>query len=154
MQTSYNIDPAPGVVGAIAESGSKTVRARAAGGPVRPGQYVVLSGLVCGHPSAAPTPQTRGGIAVRNPYKHGDGVYEAGEMLDILVEGAVWVATEDAVTPNTPAFVRHVAAGAEQLGAFRSDADGTDATHVPGLYYRSAGSTIVKLEVNQSAAAA
>jgi hypothetical protein len=151
MQTSYNVEPIAGVVGAIAESGSKTVRARVAGGTVRPGQYVVLSGLTCGHPSAAPTPQTRGGVAVRNPYKQGDGVFAAGEMLDVLVEGAIWIATEDAVSVNTPAFVRHVAAGAEQLGAFRSNADTADATHIPGLYFRSAGTTLVKLEVNKSA---
>lgn len=154
MQTSYNLDPAPGVVGAIAESGSKTVRAKVAAGTVRPGQYVVLSGLTCGHPTAAPTPETRGGVAVRNPYKQGDGVFVAGEMLDILVDGAIWVASETAVTPNAPAFVRHVAAGAEELGAFRGDVDGTDATHVPGLYFRSAGTGLVKLEVNKSAAAA
>jgi len=151
MQTSYNVDPQVGVVGALAESGSKTIRAKCAGGTVRPGQYVVFSGLVAGHPSAAPTPQTRGGVVVRNPYKQGDGSFAAGEMFDVCVEGAIWVSTEDAVTANTPAFVRHVAAGAEQLGAFRSNADGTDATHIPGLYYRTPGSAIVKLEVNKSA---
>lgn len=152
MQTSYNIDPAPGIVGAIASTGSKTVRARCAGGTIRPGQYVVFSGLVCGHPTAAPTPQTRGGVAVRHPYKQVDGVYTAGEMLDVLVFGDIWVASEDPVLPNTQAFVRHVAAGAEQLGAFRSNADTADAVHIPGLYYRTAGTALVKLEVNKSSA--
>jgi hypothetical protein len=152
MQTSYNIDPAPGVVGAIAESGSKTVRARCAGGVVRPGQYVVLAGLVAGHPTVAPTAETRGGVVVRNPYKQGDGVYAAGEMFDVLVEGAIWVKTENAVAVNGKAFVRFSASGAEENGAFRSDADTADAVHVPGLYYRNAGQALVKLEVNKSAA--
>jgi hypothetical protein len=42
---------------------------------------------------------------------------------------------EDAVTAESAAFVRFVAAGAEQLGAFRSDADGTDAVALPGAKF-------------------
>ncbi len=152
MQTSYNVDPEVGVVGTIAESGTKTTRARVAAGPVRPGQYVVLNGKSCAHPTAQPTPQTRGGIALRDPYKQNNGVYGTGDLVDIAIDGAVWVASEDAVTEDGPAFVRHVATDPEELGALRSDADGTDATHVPGLYFRSAGTGPLKLEVNKSAA--
>lgn len=151
MQTSYNIDPAPGVVGAIAETGSKTVRARAADSPVRVGQYVILAGDFCHHPSAAPTPAQRGGVVMRNPYR-AESIYLPGEMLDIVTFGAIWVASETAVLADTNAFVRFTAAGAEQLGAFRGDADGTDAAHIAGLYYRTPGTQLVWLEVNKSAA--
>jgi hypothetical protein len=152
MQTAYNVDPPLGVVGAIAESGAKVVRARIAAGVVRPGQYVVLVGLTCGHPTAAPTAQTRGGVAVRNPYKQNNSAFVAGDVIDIVVDGVIWVASENAASVNTPAFVRFTAAGAEELGAFRTDADTADAAHIPGLYFRTAGTSPVKLEVNKSAA--
>lgn len=155
MQTVYNVDPGPGVVGAIASSGAKKVRARVGSGAVRPGQYVIFSGKTCVHPSAAATPQNRGGVVVRDPYKQNNGVYAAGEMVDVLVDGDIWVATENAVTADAPAFVRHVATAPEEKGAFRSDADTSDATHIPGLYYRTAGTgtatSPIKLEVNKSA---
>ena len=154
MQTIYNVDPAAGVVGGIAEAGSKTERAKVAGGVVRPGQYVVFAGDSCAHPVAAPTAMTRGGIVVRNPYKQNDGVYAAGEMVDVLVDGAIFVATENAVLVDTQAFVRVTATGGQQLGALRSDASvvSTVATAVaiPGLIFRKAGQALVKLEVNKS----
>jgi hypothetical protein len=118
---------------------------------VRPGQYVVVNGLECNHPSAEPTTQVRGGIAIRNPYKQSDGVYADGEMVDILEDGDIWVASEVAASIDTRVFVRVTAAGQEQLGALRIDADAGDAFMMPGLYFRSAGTALVLCEVRKSA---
>jgi len=145
MQTAYNVDPARGVVGGIAESGGKTIRARVANGVVRPGQYVILAGDECNHPVAAPTAQNRGGIVVRNPYKQNNGVYADGEVVDVLVEGNIWVASEIAASVDTAAFVRITAPG--ELGALRPDADTAKAVAIPGLTFRSAGTALVLLEV-------
>ena len=153
MQLSYNVDPAIGLPGQVIKTGhEKIVEGLIANGAVRPGQYVVLeAGRKCAHPSAAPTANTRGGLVIRRAYGQNDGAYADGDIVDVLVQGNMIVATEDAVVDLGSVFVRHVAAGAEELGALRSDADGTDATAVPGLYYRSAG-TLVECEIQRSAA--
>lgn len=153
MQTSYNDVPEVGLPGTLVSAGKRpTIIRRFASGTVRPGQYVVLVGENdCAHPSAAPTEFTRGGVALRNPYMGEDGVYPDNAPVDVVIEGDMWVTAESAVTALSAAFVRHVAAGAEELGAFRVDADGTDAAAVKGLRYMSAG-TLVHLEVRQSAA--
>lgn len=151
MQTAYNVNPALGVVGALAEAGAKVVRSKIANGEVRPGQYVVISGDTCAHPSAEPTPQNRGGIALRPPYAQDDGVYADGDPVDIVVDGVVWVAAESAVTADIKAFVRATATGDEEKGALRLDGDGGDAFMIPGLFFRTAGTALVKLEVNKSA---
>lgn len=151
MQTAYNVNPELGVVGAIAEAGAKVIRGKIADGVVRPGQYVVIAGDLCSHPSAEPTPQNRGGIALRYPYAQADGVYADGDPVDILVEGSVWVASEVAVTVDTKAFVRVTAAGLEEKGALRNDSDGGDAFMIPGLFFRTAATALIKLEVNHSA---
>jgi len=149
-QTAYTTAPTEGVVGAVAYGGIKPVIvSRLANGVVRAGQYVVLNGADdCQHPSSAVTAQTRGGLAIRNPYSL-DGNYADNEAVNILTEGEMWCAYESAITANIPVFVRHVAAGAEQLGALRLDADGTDAASVSGLYTRSAGTALVRTEVTR-----
>lgn len=151
MQTAYNVDPARGVVGAISRTGHKIIEKRIADGTVRPGQYVVFDGETCKHPAAEPTPENRGGIALRLPYKQDDGVYADGDMVDILVEGHCWVAAESAVTADSKAFVRVTAGGDEEAGALRKDDDSGDAFYVPGLFFRRAGTSVVELEVQKSA---
>jgi hypothetical protein len=93
------------------------------------------------------------GISFRDPTKESkldtpDG-YETGDLMTIVEKGWVWVDVEDAVTSGDSVFCRAVAAGAEQLGAFRSDADGTDAVAVPNAVFRTstsgAGLAIVEL---------
>jgi len=149
-QLTYATAPVEGVVGAVAYGGIKPVIVtRLANGAVRAGQYVVLNGADdCNHPSGAPTAQTRGGLAIRNPYSV-DGNYADNEAVNILTEGEMWCAYESAITANVAVFVRHVAAGGEQLGALRLDADTSDATAVSGLYTRSAGTALVRTEVTR-----
>lgn len=151
MQTAYNVDPVRGVVGAISRTGHKVIVSKVADGEVRPGQYVVLAGNTCKHPEAEPTPENRGGIALRLPYKQNDGVYADGDMVDVLVEGFCWVAAEAAVTADTKAFVRVTAGVGEQAGALRHTDDSGDAFMIPGVFFRSAGTALVELEVNKDA---
>src|SRR5690606_6600845 len=156
MQTSYTNAPAEGVVGQVVTGGIKPVIVRRlANGTVRPGQYVIFavnSGSEdCQHPQAAVTALTRGGIVLRKAYGQSDGVYADNEPDDVLVEGEVWCAFESAITALQSVFVRHVAAGAEQYGALRVDADGTDAVAVTGLRTLTAGTSLVKVEVKPAA---
>lgn len=151
-QLTYSTQPAVGVVGALASAGNRTIIGkRIADGVVRPGQYVVYgSGGTCLHPSAAPTGLNRGGVALRLAYMDDDGVYADGDVVEVCEVGEVWVSPEAAVTELGAAFVRHTAAGEEELGAFRQNADTSDATAVPGLRYLTAGTGVIKLEVTKS----
>jgi len=128
-QTSYNVNPARGVPGMISRSGAKVVQARVANGAVRAGQYVVLSGDDCAHPSAKPGPSTRGGVVVRRAYGQNDGNYADNQIVDILTEGFILIDPENAVAVDGEAFVRNAVATTEELGAFRSDA------HTTGLLF-------------------
>lgn len=151
MQTAYNVDPTRGVVGAISRTGHKVILSKVADGTVRPGQYVIIAGDTCLHPSAEPTPQNRGGIALRLPYHQDDGVYADGDMVDVLVEGYCWAASEVAALVDTKVFVRVTAAGDEQQGALRNTDDSGDAFMIPGLFFRRAGTALVEVEVNKDA---
>jgi hypothetical protein len=155
MQLSYAVNPTLGIPGQILKTGrAVTVRSYIANGVVRPGQYVELgAGETCKHPETnAPTAAERGGVVILQAYSTDEnGEYPDKSVVDVLVEGDIVVETESAVTEHGAAFVRFSAAGVEENGAFRVDADGSDAAAIPGLYFRSAG-TLVHLEVNHSAA--
>lgn len=152
-QLAYTNAPAEGVVGAVATGGIKPVIvSRIASSAVRPGQYVVFSATNCAHPSAAPVAGNKGGIALRKAYGQSDGVYAANEPVDILIEGEVWVAFENAITAQQDVFVRYASgAGGTQLGALRTNADTATAAQVTGLRTNSAGTALVKLEVRPAA---
>jgi len=154
MQTAYNVNPAAGIAGQLATPPRYVIK-RIANGIVRPGQWVTLNGATdCEHPDAAGEitgAPVRGGVAIRNMHSlDPNGYYQDGDTVDILVDGEIWVEAEDALTVNTIPFVRHVAADAEELGAFPSDADGTDATACPGIYVRGTSGNVVRLEVNKA----
>lgn len=57
----------------------------------------------------------------------GDDGLKQYVTMGVLQKGTIWVPVEEAVTPADDCFIRCVAAGAEQAGAFRTDADGVDA---------------------------
>jgi hypothetical protein len=151
-QTSYSNEPSAGVVGALVGTDNDVDGTYIAEGAVRPGQYVIFDAATkkCKHPSAAPTANTRFGVAIRKAYGQSDGVYADGDPVNVLTRGRIRITSENALAINANVFVRHVAAGAEELGAFRSDADTSDATAVPGLYVREAGTTNIVLEVNRA----
>lgn len=153
-QLAYTNAPAEGVVGAVATGGIKPVIvSRIANGVVRPGQYVIFAGTGdCQHPSAAPVAGNKGGIALRKAYGQSDGVYADNEPVDILIEGEVWVASENAITAYQDVFVRYASgAGGTQLGALRTNNDTSTAAQVTGLRTLTAGTALVKLEVRPAA---
>lgn len=164
-QTSVSHSPAVAVEGMLAygtqhgqvpESGYNTV---AAG--MKPGRLVVqkaatVKGLE--HPNAAGEitgPRILGVtiyVASREPDPDGY-MWAVNEMVPYLRKGYIWVLAEDAVTAGVAAFVRHVAGAGEELGRFRSDADGggPDATAHAGLVWRSTttgANQLALLEVN------
>ena len=74
--------------------------------------------------------------------------YAADDYVQYLEEGVVVVITDQAVNDGDAAFVRFVAGGGEQLGAFRKDADTADAVALPGAFFvgtYSAGLAKVRL---------
>jgi hypothetical protein len=148
-QTAYTTAPADGVVGQIVRGGIHPVTvSRIANGAVRPGQYVVFNDVDCNHPSAAPVAGNKGGIALRKAYGQSDGVYADNEPVDILVQGEVWCAFENAITAQQDVFVRYASGGGgTQLGALRTNADTSTAASVTGVRTNSAGTALVKVQV-------
>jgi len=76
--------------------------------------------------------------------------YEPQSAMDVLREGRIYVQVEDDVVKTGPVFVRFVAGAGEQLGAFRSDADGGDAVALPGASFKTSASAggLAALQVN------
>jgi len=127
-------------------------------GEIRPGHWVGKDSADAvgagGHPDAAAEVSTTGyGIAIYDsskPATDGDHLYEAGDAVPVLRKGQIYVDSEDGLTFGDQPFVRHVAAGAEVLGQFRSDADGTDGTAAPTVRAEETTSAagLVKLSIN------
>lgn len=90
------------------------------------------------------------GVARRDSTGQGPLDSDQGETVACALRfGRVGVDTEDQVTDGAQAFVRIVATGAEQIGAWRSDADGGDAVVVPGArFYRAISASLAILEID------
>ena len=80
-----------------------------------------------------------------------DGV-DADGTMGVLTRGTIFVLVEtgDTVVADGSVYARHTASASEQLGSFRSDSDGGDATLIPGLIFRTsaAAGEYAVLEVN------
>ncbi len=80
------------------------------------------------------------------------------QPLNVMRRGTIWVTTEDAVTAlSDPVRVRAVATGAEEAGAFRTAADGTDTVDISAFArWRSLAGAgeLIKLEFDLVAAGA
>ena len=78
--------------------------------------------------------------------------YEPQSAMNVLREGRAVVRVEDAVVKGGLPFVRFVAGAGEQLGAFRSDADGADAVALPNASYKTSagagGLAVVQINVH------
>lgn len=78
----------------------------------------------------------------------------AGDSMDVLTEGFIWVRCEEAMAVNDPVYIRHTANGGNtQLGAVRNDADTTTARLCKGarVMTPSTGAGIVLLFVSVAA---
>jgi hypothetical protein len=149
-QTSYSNEPSAGVVGQLVGTNNDVDGTYIAEGTVRPGQYVIFDAVTkkVKHPSAAPTANTRFGVAIRKSYGQSDGVYADGDPVNVLTRGRIRITSENALAINANVFARFQGTG--EIGAFRSDADTANATAIPGLYVREAGTTNIILEVNRA----
>jgi hypothetical protein len=90
------------------------------------------------------------GVVLRSHTQpQGEG-YAVGDPMAVIKKGRVWVPVENAVIAESAAFVRFVAGAGEQLGAFRADADGTDAVALPGAKFASdaAAGELALLDLN------
>ena len=81
------------------------------------------------------------GIAMLDQHRDNSAQdYAAGDSVTLIRHGRVLVLVEDAVSAGGTVFVRHTVATTEQIGDFRSDADGTNADPVLGAkFVTSAG---------------
>lgn len=77
-----------------------------------------------------------------------DGIKDDDYFTE-MYEGVIWVKPEVAVQPGEPVFVRHTANGGNtQLGAFRNDADTSNAVQIRGRWRSSAlAGELAKLEL-------
>lgn len=108
----------------------------------------VVEGATPGQTAAAPTAAadvTGGhflGVTMDPEFKNEIGAaaaYLAGDQISILEEGFIPVVVEEAVAYNDDVFVRHTANGGNTtLGAFRTDADSSNAVQVPNAKFKSA----------------
>jgi hypothetical protein len=141
MQTEVSSYMEKGLAGQVADIGHTDIitRANAYGESIPFGVFVTKGA----NEGEAVVPDATGevtglvglGVVLRSHTQpQGEG-YADGDPMPVMKKGRVWVPVEDAVTAETAAFVRFVAGTGEQLGAFRSDADGTDAVALPGAKF-------------------
>ena len=153
-QTAYSADQGLALPGMVADGGPSQTVSAIASGALAAGNGVSFSAAssaagvtdICKAPAAG-TDVTNAakflGIAIYNAGRepHTSAAEYADEsVVSILRKGRIWVEVEDAVAVGGGVFCRHVAAGAEVLGAFRSDADGSDASQVAHAVFLTAAS--------------
>lgn len=64
--------------------------------------------------------------------------YQAGDPVNLMRQGRIWVTPETAVTKDGAVYARiTVSGGSIQLGALRGDTDSGNATLVPGARWKS-----------------
>ena len=83
------------------------------------------------------------GIALQDPGKASTDGYAVGDVVAVLIRGRVWVQAEAGQTIAAYAnpYIRHTATGGEVKGAFRSDADTTDASVPNGMHMFAAATS-------------
>ena len=99
------------------------------------------------------------GIAVFDPAKEPNSAlgYKAGQMVQILRRGYIWMLTETDVAEGSAVFVRFAtvtgSGTAPAIGKVRKDADTADAVALPGAFFRTtlaaAGLAIVEINLPQ-----
>jgi phage tail sheath protein FI len=149
IQTSIGINPPIGLPGLEYDSSFSDVVTKIAAETIPFGSWVSFTAEeTCELPDDATEAGSReGGVALLDQNKPSGVGYVAGDPVRVMRRGRVWVAPEHAVTNVDPVYVRHTAAGAEKKGAFRKDADTTDASIPTGAKWFKGGSTLAVLEL-------
>lgn len=110
----------------------------------------------CKVPASAADVDNALGVAVYHPFRQvlgaGGEEYADGQVADVMIDGEIWVVVEEAVSPGDPVFCRHTANGGNTtLGAFRTDADTSNAAAFDGARFASttSGAGIAKLRLKR-----
>lgn len=74
------------------------------------------------------------GVAVRTSFTKEKGVFVPETEVNVMKAGVCYVQPEDTVEEGKQAYMRITAAGAEVVGAFRSDSDSGDAVPVNAVF--------------------
>jgi hypothetical protein len=159
VQTSYTTEHVASVEGAVVDGQLKNIRSKAASVAIPFGRVVTrgAGADVCKLPTTAGEVTAALGISARvqDEVANASDVLqdEIGANVSICDFGVIYMRTEDdIVAANSPVFVRHVAGGGEELGRVRSNADGTDATVLPGAVFDAVGSagTLIPIRIRLS----
>lgn len=162
MQTSITENPAAYQSGAIADSAfardivSRHVVVNGDAG-ANPGLAVMrlvgtddIDGCRQGH--TVITAIAFEGVAMLDTsLEQADPLYADTETVPVVRKGRIAVTVEEAVSDGDDVYFRVVAAGAEEAGAFRVSADGTDTIQISAgarWVSETAGAGIAVLEIN------
>jgi len=158
VQTTYTTTHAAGAEGAVVDAQLANVQSKSAEEAIPFGRFVTrgTGAEQCKLPTSGLEVAQSIGVAIRvqDDVANASDVlqYEVNRGVSILDFGVVYMRPEDAVTAGDPVFVRHVAAGAEELGSVRSDTEGTDATAVGGCQFMddAAAGELVRVRVRMT----
>jgi len=94
-----------------------------------------VNGAVLPHTSAAVSAPLFAGVVMHShaydkDIELGTTGLKPKVTFNVLERGRIWVLPEEAVAPGDSVRFRAVVAGAEQAGAFRTTADGTDCVNI------------------------
>lgn len=159
-QTSYSRTQTTAIAGQLADAGPSRVSAflNDQGADIPAGCFVSLKAEgTCDLPAGAT--EILAGVVVnsfaRDPDNlTGTAAVQAGDVANILEEGAIWVRCEEAMAVTDNVFVRHASgAGGSVLGLVRNDADTASARRVTGarVLIPSTGAGLVMLYFSASA---
>ncbi len=156
MQTEVRENMAAGLAGQIADIGPTDIMTHINehGGVIPFGAFVTKGsgeGLAVLPDATGEVTGLAGlGVTVRSHTQPQDAGYADEDVMPVMKKGRVWVPVEDAVVAESAAFVRFVAGEGEALGAFRSDADGTDAVALPNAKFvtDAAAGELAMLDLN------
>ncbi len=144
IQTSMSAAPARGVPGQEYDAGFNDVVTKLATEAIPFGVLVACTAAgTCELPDSSGEVTTAGGVGISllDHNKASQGGYAIGDPVRVLQRGRVFVLAEETITHGDAVYARHTATPPEQKGAFRNDADTTDATIPPGMRWFQGGTT-------------
>lgn len=163
-QTSVTLAPVAGREGMIASNEMGNVVGSAVceeSGGIKPGRFVSMgtngfgAGDIAGNGAILPAAAgdvTAGllGVSMIDPTREPSETFAQYEGFSVLKRGQIWMLSEDACDAGAAVYVRHTAAGAEELGTVRSDADTADAAVAPGCRFETttSGAGLILVSVN------
>lgn len=86
----------------------------------------------------------------------GDDGVKPNAMIGVLRRGTIWVQPEETVAPGDAVRVRLTAGASEQVGAFRTTADGTDCAVITNAEWLTSGTSttpaLLEIDMNHEPA--